>query len=83
VSAASLVVRALTNDTEVAAYVAFAAATLHRYHETHCTPTPSGSLVAGWRRFVEDAPEFQPGHLRGAFSTGEFVGGYAAATLAA
>ena len=70
------VIRPLETDAEVAAYFALAATTFPGYPRTHCTPTPGGSLAAGWRRFVEDAPGFEPTYLRGAFSAGELVGGY-------
>lgn len=73
---APLVVRPLGPDGEVDAYFALAAATFPGYHQTHATPTPGGSLAAGWRRFVEDAPGFNPAYLRGAFAGDAFLGGY-------
>jgi GNAT superfamily N-acetyltransferase len=67
--------RALESDAEVATYFELAAATFPGYQRTHCTPSPGGSLAAGWRGFVLETPGFQPDYLRGAFLDGVLVGG--------
>jgi GNAT superfamily N-acetyltransferase len=68
-------VRPLASEAEVAAYFELAAATFPGYQQFHCTPTPDGSVAAGWRRFVLEAPDFEPASLRGAFRDGRLLGG--------
>ena len=73
--APAVVVRALETDREIDAFCALAATTFTGYHRLHCTPRPGDNLSLGWRRFQEEAPDFEPSQLRGAFSDGALVGG--------
>jgi GNAT superfamily N-acetyltransferase len=73
---AAIEVRPLETGAEIDAFFSMAAATFPDYHRMHCTPTPDGRLANGWRRFNEEAPSFEPDHLRGAFVNGTLAGGY-------
>jgi len=75
-SASAIIVRPLLGDAENDGFFSLAAATFPGYLGAHCGATPHGSLASGWRHFKEEAPDFEPSNLRGAFLDGALVGGY-------
>ncbi len=44
--------------------------------ETFVRNVPNPAAAADWRRLIEDGPDFHPGHIRGAFRDGQYLGGY-------
>src|SRR5438128_1147194 len=72
----AIIVRALQGGAERDSYFSLAAATFPGYLQAHCGATRYGSLASGWRHFKEEAPDFEPSNLRGAFLDGALVGGY-------
>ena len=67
--ASAVTIRPPDGPAETEAFFRLAAATFVR-------GVPVDVAAADWRRFVEGAPDYHPGQIRGAFRDNTYVGGY-------